>query len=61
MNVVGAPVFGPDGQVALTLTVTGRPGDITDVVKPAIIRGVVAAAKRITSGIGGRERSLASG
>lgn len=60
-DVVGAPVFGPDGQVALTLTVIGRPGDITESVKPTIVRGVVAAAKRVTSGIGGRERTPASG
>jgi len=30
-------------------------------VKPTIVRGVVAAAKRVTSGIGGRERTPAGG
>jgi DNA-binding IclR family transcriptional regulator len=59
-DFVGAPVFGPDGRVMLTLTVIGRPGDITENIKPSIVRGVVAAAKRVTSGIGGRERRLAS-
>lgn len=60
-DVVGAPVFGPDGQVALTLTVIGRTGDITEKIMPTIVRGVVTAANQVTSGIGGQAPCLATG
>jgi DNA-binding IclR family transcriptional regulator len=59
-DIVAAPVFRQDGQVALALAVAGRPGDITDDVTAPIVRGVVAAAKRVTLSIGGREHRLAS-
>jgi DNA-binding IclR family transcriptional regulator len=53
------PVFGPDGRVAMTLTIFGRPGQITEGDLAAYAEPLVAATGRVTRAIGGRPLRVA--
>jgi DNA-binding IclR family transcriptional regulator len=48
-----APIFGPRGRPVLTLTLLGRPGEITEAAETDYARVLLAAAERATIGIGG--------
>ncbi|HEX3947780.1 MAG TPA: helix-turn-helix domain-containing protein [Acidimicrobiales bacterium] len=48
------PVFDPDGRVPLTLTVVGRPGQLTESTLDRYVQPLLVATDRITAAIGGR-------
>jgi DNA-binding IclR family transcriptional regulator len=54
VNHIGAPVFGPDGGVAVALFVIGFPGRISGAEVARIAERLTAATERITKGIHGR-------
>ena len=53
-NHIGAPVFGPEGEVAIALFIIGFPGPITGKDIDRIAEKLVAGAQRVTKGIHGR-------
>ena len=53
-NHIGAPVFGPEGEVEIALFVIGFPGPITGRDIDRIADKLKAAAERVTKGIHGR-------
>jgi len=54
VNYLIAPVFGPDGHVALTITLWGSPGQLTVDNLDEYARPLLASARRVTTLIGGR-------
>jgi DNA-binding IclR family transcriptional regulator len=55
LNHIGAPVFGPDGDVALGIFLIGFQGDIPAEDVPRFAERLVSAAHRVTKAIHGRE------
>ena len=53
-NHIGAPVFGPDGVVAIALFIIGFPGPISGKDVDRIAEKLKGAAERVTKGIHGR-------
>lgn len=53
------PVFGPDGRVVMTLTIFGRPGQITESDLGTYAEPLVAASDRVTQAVGGRRLRVA--
>jgi IclR family acetate operon transcriptional repressor len=53
VNTVAAPVFGPDGTVALVITLYGFEYQLPHPALPAVGERVRAAAARITTALGG--------
>jgi len=53
-NHIGAPVFGPEGDVEIALFIIGFPGPITGKDIDRIADKLKAAAERVTKGIHGR-------
>ena len=54
LSQISAPVFGPDGTVALALTVVGLPEKLTGEEIPRYGRALLSAARRVTRSIHGR-------
>ena len=54
VNHIGAPVFGPDGGVAVALFIIGFPGRISGAEVGRIAERLTAATERVTKGIHGR-------
>jgi len=54
VNQIGAPVFGPDGGVAIALFVIGFPGRISGAEVARIAERLTTATDRTTKGIHGR-------
>lgn len=54
LNHIGAPVFGPDGAVAVALFLIGFAGEIAGEDVPRLADRVCDAAERVTQAIGGR-------
>jgi DNA-binding IclR family transcriptional regulator len=53
INLIIGPAFGPNGRVALSITVWGAPGQMTTDNLDHYIRPLLASANRITSATGG--------
>ena len=60
ISYIIAPAFNESGTVALTLTVVGRPGQLTDANVDVFADPLLAAVDRVTTAIGGRRPDTTS-
>jgi DNA-binding IclR family transcriptional regulator len=60
-NHIGAPVFGPDGEVAIAMFLIGFPGRISGAEVDRIADRLTSAAARVTKTIHGRRPTGATG
>jgi DNA-binding IclR family transcriptional regulator len=59
-DMIGGPVFGPDGRVVLTITAAGSPNDVEDAGVERVAAAVMSACEAVTTAIGGRHPAASS-